>query len=151
MLNRRTSTFQLGKDSCPTRAGTATVEFAFVVPIFLFCVFTCIEFCRLNMIRNLVQDAAYFASRRCIVPGATADEAIAEANRILGIMGTRGAVININNGQPLNESSSEVIVNISVPIASNALLAPKFLAAANFEASAVMKTERYDGFFQANP
>jgi Flp pilus assembly protein TadG len=129
------------------RTGAVLVEFAMVIPIFLLIVFTCIEFCRLNMIRNLVQDAAYYASRQCIVPGATSAEAQAEANRILSFMGTRGAIIVINNGAALTESSNEVSVQITVPIAQNALFAPRFITYPNFQATARMRTERYEGFY----
>ncbi len=74
------------------RSGVTAVEFAMVAPIFFLVVFICIEFCRLNMIRNLTQDAAYFAARDCIVPGASADEAIAAANHVLSLMNTRAPV-----------------------------------------------------------
>lgn len=137
------------KGSIKRRAGAMVVEFAFVAPVFLLILFTCIEFCRLNMIRNLTQDAAYFATRHCMVPGATAAEAQAEASRILSGMGTKGAVITINDGSGLDDDSSEVKVHISVPISENALFAPKFTGDISFTATTTMRTERYDGFFDS--
>jgi Flp pilus assembly protein TadG len=125
------------------------VEFAFVAPVFILIVFICIEFCRLNMIRNLTQDAAYYATRHCMVPGATAAEAQQEANRILSAMGTRGAEVVINNNEGIDEDSSEVIVQITVPIGENALFAPKFTGNMDFSATTTMRTERYDGFYDA--
>lgn len=132
------------------RQGATLVEFAFVAPVFFMILFICIEFCRLNMIRNLTQDAAYFATRHCMVPGATTQEAIDEANRILSSLGTRGAVVVINDGAGLDEDSSEVKVQITVPVTENALFAPKFTGNINFSATTKMRTERYDGFFDTD-
>lgn len=124
------------------RRGVATVEFAIVAPVFLLLVFTCIEFCRLNMIRNLSQDAAYFAARQCMVPGATQQEVENVVNRMLGGLGTRGIQIEVNEGQGLNDNSDRVSVRIRVPITENALLAPKFTDEMDFVAISNMKTER---------
>ena len=74
--------------SAQNRDGATSVEFALVAPVFFLMVFICLEFIRLNMIRNLTQDAAYFAARRSMVPGATREEALAEANQVLGMMFT---------------------------------------------------------------
>ncbi|MFN3189313.1 MAG: TadE/TadG family type IV pilus assembly protein [Aureliella sp.] len=132
------------------RTGAVLVEFALVVPVFVLMLVTCIEFCRLNMIRNLMNDAAYYASRHCIVPGATEAEATAEANRILAAMGTQGANISINNGAGLDENSPTVSVRITVPVSQNVLLASQFTGNLTLETEATMKTERYDGFYDAS-
>lgn len=129
------------------RNGAALVEFAIVVPVFTLLLFTCIEFARLNMIRNLMQDAAYYASRHCIVPGATEEEALAEARRILNAMGTRGATVVINDGNGLDENSAAVKVRITVPIAENALLTSRFTNHIVLTSESVMRTERYDGYY----
>ena len=130
-----------------SRDGAVLVEFAFVFPLFILIVFTCIEFARLNMIRNMMQDAAYYSARACIVPGATESEAEAEAARFLSSMGTRDAQVIINDGAGLDENSAFVNVRIEVPIASNALLASKFTGDLVLSAEATMRTERYDGFY----
>ncbi len=131
------------------RTGAAAVEFAMVAPIFFLVVFICIEFVRLNMIRNLTQDAAYFAARSAMVPGATADEAIAEANRILGFMNTQGAnvVVNEDASGELNDDSTEISVTITVPMDQNSFLIPQFTGEITFTSTATMRTERYDGFY----
>ena len=102
------------------------------------------------MIRNLVQDAAYFSCRHCFVPGATEQEAIDEANRILNAMGTNGASIVINNGAGLSDSSSEITVRITVPISQNALIVSQFTNQIDFVAETTMRTERYDGYYNGN-
>ncbi len=146
-LSRLIRSKQRRTRSGANRSGAALVEFAFVVPVFVLLLGTCIEFCRLNMIRNLVQDAAYYASRYCIVPGATAEEATAEANRILAAMGTQGATITINDGNGLSDDSDFVKVHISVPVAQNALMATKFTGDITLESESNMRTERYDGYY----
>ncbi len=123
------------------------MEFALVAQLFFAITLICIEFVRLNMIRNLVQDAAYFGARYAMVPGATADEATQEAERILSVMGTRGATITINDGAGINEDTSNVVVRITVPIAENALLVPVYTNNAVFESEAEIRSERYDGFY----
>ena len=52
------------------REGATAVEFAIVANVMFVMVMTCMEFARLNMVRNLAQDAAYFAARKIIVFGA---------------------------------------------------------------------------------
>ncbi len=139
-----------GSASHANRLGASIVEFAIIANVLLVIIFACIEFARLSLIRNLAQDAAYFAARIAMVPGGTSAEAIAEANRILGIINTQNAAVTINNGQGLSDSSSEVRVRIQVPVDDNALFVPMFSRGRTIETEAVMRTERYDGFFQAS-
>lgn len=134
----------------PNRSGAALVEFAIVAPVLLLILFASIEFIRLSMIRNLVQDAAYFAARDAMVPGATEAEAEASANQILGYMNTQGATITINNGAGLTDDSDSVTVTITVPIAENSFLVPQFSNNMEFSATATMTTERYQGYYNPN-
>ena len=126
------------------RDGVTIVEMAFVGPVFFVMIFASIEFCRLNMIRNLTQDAAYFAARDAMVPGATAAEATAEANRILAYLNTKEAEVVVND---ITDDSDEVSVTISVPVAANSYLIPQFVSDLTFTATATMRTERYDGYY----
>lgn len=132
------------------RDGATSVEFALVAPIFFLLFFTCIEFVRLNMIRNLTQDAAYFAARRCMVPGATAQEAEDEANSILGMMYTKGAEVTINNGAIIDKDTREIIVEITVPMDENSFFVPRFTNQMEFQSTARIRTERYDGYYDSS-
>ncbi len=133
------------------RRGATLVEFAIVSQIFFLITLSCIEFVRLNMIRNLAQDAAYFGARVAMVPGATSAEAEAEANRILGVLGTRGAVVTINDGTQIDQDTDIVEVHIRIPVTDNALIVPALFSGGRFFESEVrMATERYDGFFDPN-
>lgn len=127
------------------RLGAAAVEFAIVANIMLVMTFTCMEFARMNMVRNLAQDAAYFAARHAIVPGATSAEAIAEADRIMSSMITNGYTVAVSD---LDADALFVNVTVSVDLAEVAFFAPFFLPNTTIETVARIRTERYDGFFQ---
>lgn len=129
----------------PDREGATMVEFAIVANVMFLMVLTCIEFARLNMTRNLMQDAAYFAARHAVVPGATAAEAIAEAERIMGSMLTNGYTVQVSE---LNAESEEIEVTVEVDLHAVALFAPNFLPNTTISTTANMRTERYSGFYQ---
>ncbi len=121
------------------------VEFAIVANVMFVMVLTCMEFARMNMVRNLCQDAAYFAARSVIVPGATEAEGIAEANRIMGSMLSSGYNVQISS---LDFGATEVTVTVSVDLNHVALFVPMFIQDTTIESSARVKTERYEGFYQ---
>ena len=127
------------------RKGATVVEFAIVANLLMIMILTCMEFARLNMTRNLAQDAAYFAARYALVPGATAAEAHAEADRIMGSMLTNGYTVTVAD---LDEFSDEVSVTVDVDLTAVALFAPYFLPDATISTTAKLQTERYDGFYQ---
>lgn len=127
------------------RQGVSTVEFAVVANILLLMILTCMEFARLNMVRSLAHDAAYFAARHAIVPGATADEAIDEADKIMSSMLTNGYRVTVNE---VNAESTDVQVVVEVDLYEVALFAPYFLPDSTLQTTARMSTERYEGFFQ---
>jgi len=121
------------------------VEFAIVANVLFLVTFTCMEFARVNMIRNLAQDAAYFAARHAIVPGASSGEAVAEAERIMSAMVSNGYTVDV---EAIDDESEQVAVTVSVDLNEVALFAPMFLGDAVIETTAVMRTERYSGFYQ---
>ena len=127
------------------RRGASAVEFAIVANILLIMILTCLEFARMNMVRNLAQDAAYYAARQAMVPGATASEAEAEVERIMGALLSNGYYASIS---PLDENSSSVTVTVGVDFAEVALFAPLFMPNSVIETTVRMRTERYDGFFR---
>lgn len=120
------------------------VEFAIVAPIFFILMLGAFEFSRMNMIRNTASNAAYEAARLAMVPGATSAEATAEANRILGVLGTRNAAVTINPAV-IDEADDEITVTISVPFDDNAFLLPVFFGNMNITTQSTLRTERYRG------
>lgn len=97
------------------------------------------------MIRNLAQDAAYFAARHAMVPGATASEAEAKAAEVMGMMTNSGYDVDVS---ALDRDSESVTVTVTVNFDEVALFAPMFLPSKTIETSARVYTERYDGFFR---
>ncbi|WP_372723005.1 TadE/TadG family type IV pilus assembly protein [Novipirellula sp.] len=122
------------------------VEFAIVANLMFVMIFTCMEFARMNMARNLAQDAAYFAARTAMVPGATRAEAIAEADRIMGsLLDDNGYDVTVSD---VNFDSPTITVTVSVDLQAIAMFTPMFLPNTTIETQAVMKTERYEGFYE---
>src|SRR6187549_548125 len=91
-----TDSIHRGRAGRNARTGAAAVEFAIVAPIFFVLVLGSLEFGRLNIIRHTADQAAYEAARNAMVPGATTAEARLAADRMLRIVGTRGAQVTIN-------------------------------------------------------
>ena len=122
------------------RTGVTVVEFAIVAPVFFLVLFASIEFSRLNVIRNTADHAAYEAARTGLVPGATAAEAIAEANRLLNIVGARNATVVVTPSV-LVDATPEITVTVTVPMAQNAFVLPRFFSGP-MVGEATLKTER---------
>ncbi|MGB7329198.1 MAG: TadE/TadG family type IV pilus assembly protein [Rubripirellula sp.] len=128
-----------------TRLGVSSVEFAIIANILLLIILTCMEFARMNMVRNLSQDAAYYAARAAIVPGATSEEATAVAGGIMGSLLNNGYEVNVSS---IGTDSTSVTVTVSVDMGEVALFAPFFLPTSDLSSTVRMRTERYDGFYE---
>lgn len=133
------------KQGSKQRLGATLVEFAIVCNLLFVVIFTCMEFARMNMARNLVQDAAYYAARVAIVPGATATEAEEEAERILSSIFSDGYTIECSD---LDEESEQVSVRVAINLDDVALFTPMVMGNIELESTATMRTERYTGFFE---
>ena len=128
-----------------SRLGASAVEFAIVANVMFVMILACMEFARMNMVRNLAQDAAYFAARQAIVPGATATEAEGEASQILDSILAGGYTVSVSD---VGADSEDVTVTVDVDLTAVALFAPYFLTDTTLSATARMRTERYEGFYQ---
>ena len=126
------------------RAGTTAVEFAVVAPIFFLFVIAVIDFGRMNILRHTADNAAYEAARHAMVPGATAAEAISEANSILSAVGTVGSTVTVNP-PVLDLSVDEITVTVAIPMNQNAWIAPHFTANKTIRGSSTLRTERVPG------
>lgn len=124
-----------------TRRGAAAVEFAIVAPVFFILVIAAFEFGRINVIRHTADNAAYEAARRSMVPGATAAEATAEAQRILRIVGTRGAKVSVNPAT-LGPDVDKITVTVDVPMNQNGWITPRFTRTTTIRATSTLRTER---------
>ena len=117
------------------------MEFAIVAPIFFVLVMAAFEFGRMNVIRHTADNAAYEAARRGMVPGATAAESVAEAQRILRIVGTRGARVVVNPAT-LGPDVDEISVTVDVPLNQNGWITPRFTRSTTIRATSTLRTER---------
>jgi Flp pilus assembly protein TadG len=107
------------------RRGAALVEFALTSSLLFLIVFTAIEFMRVNTIVNTSENAAYEGARTAIVPGATAADAIAAAQSILNVIGTRNAVVSVDP-QAVEINTLEITVTVQVPLDANSFIVPQF-------------------------
>jgi len=108
------------------RRGAAAVEFAFVASVFFFFLFACIEFGRMNTVRQTANNAAYEAARKCIVPGATNAEGVAAAQAVLDAVGIRNATIAVTPATIVS-TTPNVTVQVTVPLRDNLWVQPLFL------------------------
>jgi len=123
------------------RRGAAAVEFAIVAPVLFLLIMTMFEFSRLQVIRHTGDNAAYEAARRAMVPGATAGDAVAEANRIMRTIGARGVQVNVTPNR-IDADTRSVTVEVQTRMDQNALVAPRFTRGATLRSSSTLLTER---------
>ncbi|MBC8355547.1 MAG: pilus assembly protein [Planctomycetes bacterium] len=79
------------------RRGALTVEFALTVPLAFFLFFSALEFGRMNMVRHSMENAAYEAVRRGLVPNTTDAEVRAAAKTVLDIVSVKNPKIQVAN------------------------------------------------------
>lgn len=123
------------------RRGATTVEFALVAPAFFLVLMAMFEFTRLSVLRHTADNAAYEAARVAIVPGATTAEARAEAQRLLTVVGARGAQIDFTPST-ITPSTDEVTVDVSIPLDRNGWVVPRFTKGKTLRSTSTMRTER---------
>ena len=131
------------------RRGAATVEFALVASVLFMVIFGCVEFSRMILLRNMAQDAAYDAARYCMVEGATSTEAINRANAVLRKLAAKGAVVTVNNGVPITSASTDINVQIVIPMERNSLFFKPVFRNRNINVAISLKKERYLGVYNA--
>ena len=125
------------------RRGAVITEFAICAPVFFLIVLSMFEFGWLNVVRHTADNAAYEASRVAMVPGATAAEAIAEAERIMSAIGTRGATVTVDP-PTLAPETTQVTVTVRVPLDRNSMVIPKFGRGKEIESNSTLRTERVE-------
>lgn len=99
---------------------------AICIPIVFLILLGALEFSRMNMLRNSIDNAAYEAARRGVVPGATASDCMNTAVGVLTAVGARSAVVSVTP-PTIDDNTTQVTVTISVPLASNSWGPARFL------------------------
>ncbi|QDV25016.1 TadE/TadG family type IV pilus assembly protein [Aureliella helgolandensis] len=113
------------------RRGVVSVEFALTAPLLFLLLFAALELGHANMVLNTAEAAAYEGARVGIIPGATAAECQAAANRILDVCSVHGAQVVVTPAN-LNLATDTVAIDISVPYSQNTM------GIANFTGSLVI-------------
>ena len=117
-----------GRVSCGRQAwrrGVVAVEFAMTAPLLFLMLYAALELGHANMTFNAVEAACYEGARVGIVPGASAAECQAAAQRILTISKIRGANVTVTPAN-LNTSTQSVQVRVTVPYVATAIIPPTF-------------------------
>lgn len=125
------------------RRGAVVTEFAICAPLLFFFYFASLEFSRVNMIRQSVENAVYEGARRGIVPGATADNCRESAQVVLNSISASGVTINVTPSV-ITPDAEEVTVSVSVPVSSNSWVFPVFFADRTISSSMTLRRERFE-------
>ncbi len=126
-----------------TRTAAVVVEFAICAPILFMFFFASLEFSRVNMIRQSIENSVYEGARRGIVPGATADDCRNSAQAVLNSISARDATISVTPSV-ITKNTSEVTVAVSVPVNNNSWVIPVFFANRSISSAMTLKRERFE-------
>lgn len=126
-----------------TRAGAVVTEFAICAPLLFFFFFASLEFSRVNMIRQSVENAVYEGARRGIVPGATAANCQASAQAVLNSISATGATINVTPST-ITKDTPQVTVEVTVPVNNNSWVIPVFFEGRSISSSMTLNRERFE-------
>ena len=105
--------------------------------------FASLEFSRVNMIRQSVENAVYEGARRGIVPGATAADCRSSAQAVLNSIFARDATISVTP-TVITKDTSEVTVAVTVPVNNNSWVIPVFFANKTISSTMTLKRERFE-------
>ena len=125
-----------------TRSAAVVVEFAICAPILFMFFFASLEFSRVNMIRQSIENAVYEGARRGIVPGATAADCRNSAQAVLNSIFARDATISVTP-TVITKDTSEITVAITVPVNKNSWVIPRFFANKTISGEMTLKRERF--------
>lgn len=122
------------------RRGALTVEMALCVPILFLLLLGTLEFARMNMLRNSIDNAAYEGARRGVVPGAQASDCVAAANRVLTAVRAQSATVTVTPAT-ISDTTTQVSVIVSVPMAQNSWGPARFLSGATLRSVSTKSRE----------
>lgn len=123
------------------RKGATLVEFSVTLPL-LFMVFAGIlEIGRMLLLQQTADTAAYEGARHAMVPGATAEEAIAEAQKLLTQARLTGATVTIDPAT-IQEQTGAISVHIDIPLAKNCWFFKNWSSKYNVSSDVTLISER---------
>lgn len=105
------------------RKGSAIVEFALILPLFLLVLYGMTEFGRAWFTMHIVTNASREGARKAVIQGKTNADVINTINNYLSSSGMNTAdasiVIKVNNDATVNVSTATTDANISVTVSYN--------------------------------
>jgi TadE-like protein len=122
------------------RVAAASVEFAVTAGIAIMFLFAMLEYGRVSMLKQSVELALYEGGRKGVVAGATRQEVIAEANRVLAISRVSGAAITVTP-TTITDQTSELTIRIQIPLDRGLFGPVKFFQGKSLDRSLTMKRE----------
>lgn len=122
--------------------GATVVEFAVVANTLLLTTFAGMEFARLHMLRNTVQNASFYGAREGIVSGASAERVKAAASEMLNAIGAKGFAVIVNEGQAISPENEYVTVRVTLDYLANSHFASRFMPQKTYEATTRLATEQ---------
>jgi len=124
-----------------SRSGATLVEFALIAPILFVFFVSCIEFSRINMIRNSMSSAAYEGARKGIIPGSTSAQVEATARASLSATGIVPESVVVTP-TIITQTTPTVTVTITVLGSNNLWIAPMFTKGISITKSSTLSREK---------
>lgn len=125
------------------RRGVAAVEFAIVAPLFLIFLLGTIEYGRMLVVQQIVNEAAREGVRAAVCTGAQTSDAVTAANDRLAASSISGATVTVNPN-PLSSAANgdPVSVTVEVPFSAVSWLhSSSALDATMLSATCTMRSE----------
>lgn len=121
--------------------GAALVEFAMVLPILMMFFYGMIELSRVLLLQHTVDTASYEGARSAIVPGASSQDAVDSASKLLATGKLKSATITVTP-TVITEETPVITVLVEVPIRENAWLTPFWFKKGSVKSEVTLITER---------
>ena len=123
------------------KRGAALVEFAMVMPILMMFFYGMIELSRVLLLQHTVDTASYEGARSAIVPGATSQDAVDCASKLLATGKLKAAKITVTP-TVITEDTPVITVLVEVPIRENAWMTPFWFKKGSVKSEVTLITER---------
>lgn len=125
------------------RRGSAAVEFALVLPVYLSLLLGVLEFARLGMAMQVLNNAVREGCRVAALPGNTAATAQARVNAVLSGSGIPTTTITLTPADPTTAAGgTPITLAMSVPFSSVSWLGTSTFMIVTLHASASFTSER---------
>lgn len=125
------------------RRGVAAVEFAMVAPLFLILLLGVIEYGRMLVVQQVVNEAAREGVRAAVCTGAQTSDVLSAANERLAASSVSGATVSMNPNPPSSAINGDpVSVTVEVPFSAVSWLhSSAALDATTLSATCTMRSE----------